>query len=84
MSANISQYLIDGNRSDVDLNESQQFLGPNVMLFNAAKRTNSLMKLLQGLNAGPVRPEADLTLDVMDKSTAKKHVKFYVDNHPGL
>ena len=84
MSANISQYLIDSTRSDIDLNESQQFLGPNVMLLNAAKRTNSLLKLLQGLNAGPVRPEADLTLDVMDKNTAKKHVKFYVDNHPGL
>ena len=84
MSANLSQYLIDSYRSDTDMNESQQFIGPNVMLFNAMKRTNTLMKQLSGLDVGPVRPESDLTLDVMDPTTAKKHIKFYVDNHPGL
>ena len=84
MSANLSQYLIDSDRSDTDMNESQQFIGPNVMLFNAIKRTNSIMKQLTGLEAGPVRPEADLTLNVMDPKTAKKHVNFYVKNHPGL
>ena len=84
MSANLSQYLIDSDRSDTDMNESQQFIGPNVMLFNAIKRTNSIMKQLTGLEAGPVRPEADLTLNVMDPKTAKKHINFYVKNHPGL
>ena len=82
MSASLSQYL-NSNLADTSLNESQLGYGPNVMLYNAMHQNNIwVVEFPGGLSSSPVRPESDLTLDVLDHSTAGKHHTHFEVNHP--
>ena len=82
MSASLSQYL-NSDLADTSLNESQLGYGPNVMLYNAMHQNNIwVVEFPGGLNSSPVRPESDLTLDVLDHSTAGKHHTHFEVNHP--
>jgi hypothetical protein len=83
MSASLGQYLIDVRRADYDINESQRSFGPNVLLYRACSKNNIRVIELPWLEAAPVRPTADLTLDVMALDTAHIHHNFFVKNHPG-
>lgn len=81
MASSLSQY-INSDQVDVDLNESQLGLGPNVILYNAIHQNNIwVIEFPGGLSAAPVRPESDLTLDVLDPSTAAKHLAYFEANH---
>ena len=83
MTASLSQLVIDSKRTDSEVNESQLGYGPNVMLFNACKKNNIfVVEFPGGLEAAPVRPQADLKLDVLDGATAHIHHDFFVQNHP--
>jgi hypothetical protein len=83
MTASLSQHLIDSKRADSEVNESLHGYGPNVMLYNACKKNNILaVEFPGGLEAAPVRPTANLELDVLDPATAHVHHDFFVVNHP--
>lgn len=83
MSASLSQHVIDSDRSHSEINESQLGYGPNVMIYNAVHRNNIwAIEFPRGLEAAPVRPEADLTLNVLDSNTANIQHDFFVKHHP--
>lgn len=78
--SSLSRYLLDRKRVLVDFNEKIKVSSINAMIYNCIIDNDILLKLLQNINSTIVRPDANLTLDVL--TSYNEHNRHWKEKDP--